>query len=130
MGNEKMGKWKQGTLSAKLMFCVKNAHPCMNSLRDHSWHQKGMQQHCIIVCKLVLCNMFFTSGSLLAFLKFIESVSYFVPTLYKELFFFMQLIVLDIHIIFVSTIQAASIVDKLITTVCYHPYAILYLYQP
>ena len=36
-----------------------------------------MQRRCITVCKLVLC-------SLLAFLKFVESVSYFVSTLYTR----------------------------------------------
>ena len=83
---------------------------------------------------MVLCNMFFTSGSLLALLKFVESVS----TLFKLKFIqgviflhAVSSIVLDIHI-FVSystiicTIQAASIADKLLTTVRYHPYAILY----
>ena len=55
---------------------------------SYSWHQRGMQRHCITVCKLALCIMFFTVGSLLAFLKFVESVncSYFFPTLFKSHF--------------------------------------------
>ena len=57
-------------------------------LRDHLCltvaYQRSMQWHCVMVCKLALhMYKFFNFGSLLAFLKFVESVncSYFVPTL-------------------------------------------------
>ena len=53
-----------------------------SSLPD-SWHQMGMQWHCITVCKLALC----ISSSLWQLVSlFVESVSYFVPTSYKESF--------------------------------------------
>ena len=84
--------WVRGYL---LMFCYcshlfrMSIHAITerSSLPD-SWHKRGMQQHCIMVCKLILSrSSSCTFGSLLASLKFIESVncSYF-PTLYRSHF--------------------------------------------
>ena len=62
------GKWANGKkvhCSKLLMFCYCSHQmwwgsqcPSMHSLKEHlpdSWHQRGMQRHCIIVCKLAQC---------------------------------------------------------------------------
>ena len=58
-----------------------------SSLPD-SWHQRGMQRHCITVCKLILCISSSLWQLVSRFLKFVESMNcpYFVPTSYKEPF--------------------------------------------
>ena len=68
MGNEEMGKWEAGTLhftqqtdvlllqSSNVMSKSMSIHALTDrsSLPD-SWHIRGMQRHCITVCKLALC---------------------------------------------------------------------------
>ena len=68
-----MGKWGNGKQTADislLQSSKKSQCPSMYALTERSslpdsWQQRGMQRHCITVCKLILC-IFFTSGSLLA----------------------------------------------------------------
>ena len=100
MGNEEMGKREEDTLhftqqtadvlllqSSNVMRKSKSIHALTerSSLPD-SWHKRGMQHNLQANSKYKKLK-FFTYGSLLAFLKFVESVncSYF-PTLYKESF--------------------------------------------
>ena len=103
------GKWGNGkkihyiSLSKLLMFCYcshqmwwESQCPCMHSLRDQFCLTVGTKgvymQHNLQANSKYKKLEFFTYGSLLAFLKFVESVncSYF-PTLYKESCFFMHL---------------------------------------
>ena len=105
MGN---GKWENGEMGSTLHFTQQKAADVLwlqpsnvmksmsiHSLRDHLAWQLAPKGYATALhyglSKLVLCSMFFTFGSFLAFLKFVESV---IPTLYKESFwgFFMQLL--------------------------------------
>ena len=80
MGNEEMGKWEEGTHCTSLnklwMFCDssnvmrESQCPSVHSLRDHSWHQRGMQRHCITVS----CSGYVLNFWHFVFLKFVESV--------------------------------------------------------
>ena len=66
MGNEEVGKWEANCC----LFAsagIKGKPMSMYALTERSslpdsWHQRGMQRHCITVCKLILC----ISSSLLA----------------------------------------------------------------
>ena len=87
-----MGKWGNGEMEEGTLLLLQSSNVMRKSMSIHaltersslpdSWHQRGVQRHCIMVCKLAICiAMLFTFGSLLEFLKFVESVncSYFVP---------------------------------------------------
>ena len=53
------GKWENGEMGRRLRKSIS-----MYSSLPDSWHKRGMQQHCIMVCKLIL-----SSSSLVSFLE-------------------------------------------------------------
>ena len=68
MRNEEMGKWEEATLhftqQTADVLLLQSSDVMRNSMSIHaltersylpdSWHQRGMQWHCITACKLIL----------------------------------------------------------------------------
>ena len=89
-GNEEMEKWGIEMGSRLLTFAsavIKGKSVSMYALTERSflpdsWHQRGMQRALHHGLQASSMYLFFTFGSLLPFLRFVESVdcSYFVPT--------------------------------------------------